>query len=121
MEILAGALEPSNGLGLVAGYDSASQRAHVAEHLGNCPQFDVVWSGQTVQEHIEFFAKLKGLSHSKVKGAARAIASAVGLGAPSVYQRPAGNLSGGMRRRLSLAMSLIGSPSVMILDEPTTG
>ena len=53
--------------------------------------------------------------------AASDIVNAVGLGAPEVYDRPSGNLSGGMRRRLSIAISLVGSPRILLLDEPTTG
>ena len=121
LKILAGAHEPSGGYGLVAGYDCAFERNTIFESLGNCPQFDVVWTGQSVQHHLEFFARLKGLPSSMVKSTAHSIATAVGLGSPSVYQRKAGQLSGGMRRRLSIALSLIGSPSVLILDEPTTG
>lgn len=106
---------------MVAGYDCANERSNIFEFLGNCPQFDVVWPTQTVQQHIEFFARLKGLPSSQIRATCRSIAAAVGLGSESVYQRNAGALSGGMRRRLSIAMSLIGSPAVLIMDEPTTG
>mmetsp|Transcript_9216 Transcript_9216/g.26324 ORF Transcript_9216/g.26324 Transcript_9216/m.26324 type:complete len:1722 (+) Transcript_9216:124-5289(+) len=121
LKILAGAHDPTHGFGMVSGYDSALERISVFERLGNCPQFDVVWATQSVGTHLEFFARLKGLPGNQVKEVARAIAEAVGLGSLEVYSRNAGALSGGMRRRLSIAMSLIGSPSVLILDEPTTG
>lgn len=121
LKILAGAHDSSGGIGLVAGYDSSLERIKVFERLGNCAQFDCVWSGRTVQWHLEFFAKLKGLPRAKIRDIAQAIAEAVGLGAKEVFQRRAGDLSGGMRRRLSIAMALIGSPAVVILDEPTTG
>jgi ABC-type multidrug transport system ATPase subunit len=121
LKILAGAHDPTGGVGLVAGYDCAVERISVFERLGNCPQFDVVWQTRSVQRHLEFFARLKGLPGDKVKSAAKSIAEAVGLGSPEVYRRNAGALSGGMRRRLSIAMSLLGSPAVLVLDEPTTG
>jgi ABC-type multidrug transport system ATPase subunit len=56
-----------------------------------------------------------------VPTAALEIATAVGLGSPDVYTRQSGKLSGGMRRRLSIAVSLLGSPKVVNLDEPSTG
>jgi ABC-type multidrug transport system ATPase subunit len=121
LKILAGAHDLSGGIGLVAGYDCDFEKISVFERLGNCAQFDVVWGGRSVQYHVEFFASLKGLPKGEVKKAARDVASAVGLGTDEVYQRNAGALSGGMRRRLSIAMALIGSPAVVILDEPTTG
>ncbi len=62
---------------------------------------------------------MKGLP--QVKEASKAIAKAVGLGASEVYNRAAKHLSGGMRRRLSIAISFVGAPGVLLLDEPTTG
>jgi ABC-type multidrug transport system ATPase subunit len=92
---------------------------HMPPRLGNCPQFDIVWRAQSVKAHLEFYARLKGVDEPEK--AALEIATAVGLGDPDVYVRPSGQLSGGMRRRLSIAISLVGSPRVVNLDEPTTG
>jgi ABC-type multidrug transport system ATPase subunit len=121
LKILAGAHEATSGIGLVSGYDVSCERIAVFERLGNCPQFDVIWPKVTVKEHLVFFAKMKGLPRDKVQEACQSIASAVGLGAVEVYNRNAGALSGGMRRRLSIAISLLGAPSCLVLDEPTTG
>lgn len=121
LKILAGALDATSGIGLVSGYDVGSERIKVFEHLGNCPQFDIVWKEMTVKEHLVFFAKLKGLPRNEVQAAAFNIAAAVGLGATEVYNRNAQALSGGMRRRLSIAISLIGAPNVLLCDEPSTG
>ncbi len=121
LKILAGEHDSSGGVGLVAGYDCDMEKSSVFDRLGNCSQFDIVWKGQSVQRHLEFFAALKGLPRREIPRIARATASVVGLGSDAVYRRNAGSLSGGMRRRLSIGMSLIGSPSVIILDEPTTG
>jgi ABC-type multidrug transport system ATPase subunit len=121
LKILSMSHKASSGLALVAGYDVATEEIAVAERLGNCPQFDIFWPAQSVRRHLEFFSELKGLPKNKTKEIAHAFATAVGLGAPLVYDRPAQALSGGMRRRLSIAVSLIGAPNVLLLDEPSTG
>lgn len=121
VKIWAGSHDATDGLALVAGYNVFTQTMSVFESLGNCPQFDIICPTETVQRHLEYFALLKGLPMSQVRHIAQSIAIAVGLGAPTVYHRQAARLSGGMRRRLSIAISLIGAPSVLLLDEPTTG
>lgn len=76
-----------------------------------------MWPHATVDAHVLLFAALRHEAHSEPAG--RGVLEAVGLGADCAKR--AGDLSGGMRRRLSTALALVGKPAVIVLDEPTAG
>ena len=64
----------------MSGYDVSCERISVFERLGSCPQFDIIWSSQSVRWHLEFFAQLKGLPKNQVKASAHSIANSGGNG-----------------------------------------
>ena len=86
---------------------------------GVCPQFDILWPLLTVREHLKFYAQLKGLPKSEWDAEAYRAARSVEL--TDSDKRQVHRLSGGMKRRVSFAISLIANPAVVFLDEPTTG
>lgn len=87
--------------------------------LGVCPQHDVLWADLTVEEHLLFFAGLKGLSSAQADTAARTVIREVGL--TEKVRTLSKDLSGGMKRKLSVAIALVGDSKVVFLDEPTSG
>jgi ABC-type multidrug transport system ATPase subunit len=115
---LSGTTSLTKGLGRICGFDVKTQMRDIHKVLGVCPQFDVVWDELTVHEHLLLYARIKGMK--KEEAIVRKVAEAVQLdGDP--YNTQAGLLSGGMRRRLSLAIALVANPRVIFLDEPSTG
>lgn len=87
--------------------------------MGVCPQFDVLWADLTVEEHLLFYSRLKGTDPSKEKEVALIAMREVYLERFRNFKVK--SLSGGMKRRLSVAISLVGNPKIVYLDEPTTG
>ncbi|CAL5362168.1 unnamed protein product [Camellia sinensis] len=92
---------------------------NIRKIIGDCPQFDILWDILTGEEHLHLFASIKGLPDSSIKLVAQKSLAEVRL--TEATQRRAGSYSGGMKRRLSVAIALIGDPKLVILDEPTTG
>ena len=117
--MLTGLYPTTSGETTICGYDLSTQMEKIHESLGVCPQFDILWPLLTVIEHLTFYLRLKGCDGEEVQDRASASAMAVELGYAA--DRLVSRISGGMKRRVSLAIALLAEPSVIFLDEPTTG
>ena len=87
--------------------------------IGVCPQFDVLWDIMTVEEHLEFYARLKGVHLDELDELVTRSLTEMQL-LPQRHEFPP-SLPLGMRRRLSIAICLVSRPKIIFLDEPTTG
>ncbi|NXK13626.1 ABCA1 protein, partial [Herpetotheres cachinnans] len=119
MSILTGLFPPTSGTAFILGKDIRSELSTIRQNLGVCPQHNVLFDLLTVEEHIWFYARLKGLPENKVKEEVEQMAMDVGL--PHKLKARTSKLSGGMQRKLSVALAFVGGSKVVILDEPTAG
>lgn len=118
---LTGITPVTGGDALIYGYSIRNSvgMSNIRRLIGVCPQFDILWDALSGQEHLHLFASIKGLPPSSIKLVAEKSLADVRLSDEAKIR--AGSYSGGMKRRLSLAIALIGNPKLVILDEPTTG
>ncbi len=119
LSILCCDAAPTAGDALVGDASVRAAPAAVQRRIGYCPQRDPLLDLLTVREHLHLYARLKGLPERAVAAAAEATWRRVGLG--PFADRLAGTLSGGNKRKLSLAIAIIGSPAVLLCDEPSSG
>ena len=91
----------------------------IRESFGFCPQHNVLWDDLTVEEHLRFYASLKISDQKEIAAEVDAMIDNVGL--PHKRHEKTKNLSGGMQRKLSVAIAYIGGAKVVLLDEPTAG
>lgn len=121
--MLTGMLSPTSGYAKVAGYDVRSQMSLVREKIGICLQHDCLFPLLTVKEHIEFFGRLKGIydSLSKKDADASVRTSIEDVALLDKRNTLSKDLSGGMKRKLSVAIAFCGNSKTVILDEPSSG
>ena len=103
----------------MAGYDVATQGAQVREHIGAALQEAALDPYLTAREHMRLQTALHGLPRAERKRRGDELIERVGLS--EAADRKVGGYSGGMRRRLDLALALVHGPRILFLDEPTTG
>src|SRR3954447_12395498 len=119
VRVLATLLTPDAGRAEVLGHDVVDEAETVREVLGLTGQFAAVDEILTGRENLEMFGRLFDLSRRDAKARAQALLERFDL--IDTADRPARTYSGGMRRRLDLASSLLTQPRMLFLDEPTTG
>ena len=119
LSMLCGLIPPSNGTACIGGLDISTHMVDVRRRLGVCPQHDVLWPTLSCAEHLALYAAFRGMPRAAIAAETTRVLAEVGLAEKAAA--PAGTLSGGQRRKLSLAIAFVGGPSVVYLDEPTTG
>jgi len=102
-----------NGLNIVQNFD------RVKLMFGYCPQFDAIFPYMTVYENLEFYSRIKGVAPEKLTEIIQAMIESMTL--TKYKNKLAGRLSGGNKRKLSVAISMICNPPIVLLDEPSTG
>jgi len=119
INVLSTLLRPDDGVVRVFGHDVVDEGAAVRRSIGVTGQFTAIDEQLTGRENLVMMGRLFGLARSAAHRRADELLDRFDLGAHATER--AGRYSGGMRRRLDLAVSLLGTPRLIVLDEPTTG
>lgn len=119
IKMLACLIKPTSGTAILLGNDLQLQSQAIKQIISISPQETAVAGNLTVKENLEFLAGLYGQENKTAKQNAVDMAARFGL--DGVFAKKAKLLSGGMQRRLSIAMALITNPQILFLDEPTLG
>lgn len=119
INMLTGILSSSGGDAIVYGHSINTSMDTVQKNLGLCQQFDVLYDLLTAEEHLRLVCELKNIPADKIHQTIRETLEVVMMTEHKDKQTK--QLSGGMKRKLSLAMAIVTRPKVLILDEPTSG
>uniref|UniRef100_A0A7N6FB34 ABC transporter domain-containing protein n=1 Tax=Anabas testudineus TaxID=64144 RepID=A0A7N6FB34_ANATE len=119
LSMLTGLFPPTSGRAYITGYDICQDMTLIRRSLGLCPQHDVLFDNLTVREHLLFYAQLKGYAKDKIPDEVDRIIRILNL--EDKRHARSKTLSGGMKRKLSIGIALIGDSKVVMLDEPTSG
>ncbi|XP_027890739.1 ATP-binding cassette sub-family A member 2 isoform X3 [Xiphophorus couchianus] len=119
MSILTGLFPPTSGSATIYGHDIRTEMDRIRQNLGMCPQHNVLFDKLSVEEHLWFYSRLKGMAEDDIcKEMDKMI---VDLELSNKRHSLVQTLSGGMKRKLSVAIAFVGGSRAVILDEPTAG
>lgn len=119
--MLTGMTSASGGSATIFGYDinDSNQMNEIRKMTGICPQHDVLFDELTPREHLQFFARIRGIADQLINTEVDTILADIDL--KEKANAIASKLSGGQKRKLSVGIALIGDPKLIFLDEPTAG
>ncbi|XP_069709551.1 ATP-binding cassette sub-family A member 13 [Phaenicophaeus curvirostris] len=121
ISLLTGLYPPSSGTIIINGKDICTDLAAIRTELGVCPQYDVLFNILTVREHLLLYGSMKAPGWTKEQLNQQVNGALEDVDLFQHQYKTVGSLSGGMKRRLSVAISFIGNSKTVVLDEPTSG
>lgn len=119
INLISGLLKPDAGEVYLRGEKLSAGQIGMRKRIGICPQENVLWSRLTPYEQLNFLGSMYDLKPSYIRHRSRDLIDALGL--EDSAHKQTGKLSGGMQRRLNIALALIHDPEILILDEPEAG
>jgi len=119
LNTLIGLYPPTDGNAFIFGENIVDNLSAIHTMMGVCTQYDILWEPLTGAEHLRFYGQLRNIRGHELEVQIELVLKKFNL--YEARNVPAGKYSGGMKRRLSVAISLLGSPRIIYLDEPSTG
>ncbi|MFP4656874.1 MAG: ABC transporter ATP-binding protein [Candidatus Woesearchaeota archaeon] len=120
LKMLCGLLEPDKGDIRLNGLRFSKDAQKIKESIGFVPEETAIYEGMNVMEYLVFFGEIYGLNKKETNMKARRILESLQLGEEH-FNKPLGNMSKGMKRKVLIARSLINDPDILIYDEPVSG
>jgi ATP-binding cassette subfamily A (ABC1) protein 3 len=117
LKILTGDMKPSRGRVVLGGIDIAEQPDKLSRLIGYCPQFDALHEQLTARETLHFYARIRGVPSKNINMMIKYLLDRLTI--TEYADRPVKTYSGGTKRKLSVAVALVGSPLIVMLDEPS--
>jgi len=121
--MMTGLYAPTEGTAVISGYDIRTDMHAIQQRQGVCMQHDILYPNLSVREHMELYASIKGMSGPDRDKEITEMIEKIGLGesGDNKINAMAGTLSGGQMRKLSVGIALLNNPSIVYLDEPSSG
>ncbi|CAM9221993.1 unnamed protein product [Chrysoparadoxa australica] len=119
LSILSSELPPTQGAAYLADLNVNKNPEQVHRLVGYCPQFDALFPSMTAREHLRLYGAIKGVPKARLEAEVNTKIKEMGL--TQYADRLSGGYSGGNKRKLSVAVAMIGDPHIVFLDEPSTG